>query len=51
MDMDTEAEFLRALQEPGGVEAGVIGEPGSRRLAGIASPIFLQSSIVGLSKA
>ncbi|GAB4821118.1 hypothetical protein N2152v2_008164 [Parachlorella kessleri] len=47
VDEAAEAEFLRALEEPaGGVEAGVVGETGSRRqLASTAGPFFLHSSL------
>ncbi|GAB4821103.1 hypothetical protein N2152v2_008149 [Parachlorella kessleri] len=52
VDKEAETQFLRALEEPGGVGAGVVGEPaGTRRgLSGVASPVFLESSIVGLAK-
>ncbi|GAB4821114.1 hypothetical protein N2152v2_008160 [Parachlorella kessleri] len=50
LNRDAEAEFLRALeQQDGGVEAGVAGKPGSRRLAGVAGPYYLKSSIVGFA--
>ncbi|GAB4821106.1 hypothetical protein N2152v2_008152 [Parachlorella kessleri] len=46
-----EAKFLRALEQQGsGVEAGVAGEPGSRRLAGVARPYYLESSMVGIAR-
>ncbi|GAB4821108.1 hypothetical protein N2152v2_008154 [Parachlorella kessleri] len=35
--------------QEGGVEAGVAGEPGSRRLAGVAGPVFLESFIAGIA--
>ena len=50
VDKEAEAEFLRALEEPGGVGAGVIGEPGTRHLSSVASPVFLESSLVGFAQ-
>ena len=52
LDKSTEAEFMRALEDrSGGLQAGVVGESGSRLLAGAAArPFFLESSIVGISR-
>ncbi len=43
---------MHALEDSsaGGVQAGVVGESGSRLLAGAAAgPFFLESTIVGIS--
>ena len=53
MDKNAETEFLRALGETGGAGAEVLGEPGARRLSGVAAaatPFFLASSVVGFAR-
>ena len=53
VDKETETEFLRALGEPNGAGAAVVGEPGARRLSGVdvaATSYFLTSSVVGIAR-
>ena len=37
IDEQAEAQFLRALEEPGAVGAGVVGEPSAGRLSGVGA--------------